>query len=87
MTRSIRRGYPYPAHGRKVCYSGIHSIEALHWRNTMRRIDETVSGLGKTFAQFTATVGSIVDSLYAWYESIPPEVKAALADAAKAQHP
>lgn len=32
MTRSIHRGVPYPAHGRAIDYTGLHSIADFQGR-------------------------------------------------------
>jgi hypothetical protein len=85
MTRSIRRGYPYPAHGRAICYSGIHGASDLEWKRWMDAYLDMAGAMARVMLPVLERVSQVVGELGAWYESLSPELKAVITEAAKAQ--
>ena len=89
MTRPIRRGYPWPPHGRAVCYSGIHNLKGWQWAQlgkAMNRITASMSELStsmfKAAAEVMQGIGDGIREglvpLMEWFENLPPETRAQL---------
>ncbi len=77
MTRR-HRGYPYPAHGRAIDYTHCNTI----WLAKFRKFRAAMSELAMSIAN---VLNPFMAGLNEWYDSLSPELKAAIAEAAKAQ--
>ncbi len=77
MTRR-HRGYPYPAHGRAIDYTHCNTI----WLAKFRKFSVAMSDLATACAD---VLNPFLNSVVEWWDSLSPELKAAIAIAARAQ--
>ncbi len=90
MTRR-HRGYPYPAHGRCILYPVTPEIPEW-WGEFWLWQDDMQGALTKfcdEMSNLATAIADVMNPFFAylneWWKSLPPELKAAIADAAEAR--